>query len=803
MTLNSSTFNMSKKRVIRFSATLLRVGLYSLSITATCFGQSVPTGSTLWLRADTGVVLENGLVAVWKDQSGHGNDARMDDTAYRPDTTTDLGHPAVLFNGLNYLEGSSVFPVYQDYTVAGVFRLADTTVVNNIFSGNGHAIWFNSSTFLHFHQTAFQIDAIASASSNANGSAFVAVFDGASSSVRLFIDGRISDSLWTAENGDSSILIGAFQDGYFLHGSISELLLYDRMLSDTETGQLDRYFETKYGLAERQAPPPIDTTFSSIPVQAEFFPRGSDDSGRFTVSGIFTSPGFDSIYLETSCNGVPIRRASIPLTYFAGGAPFNFPTSIHSELSEYRIRVGALRSSFDSTLILRDSLVCGDAFLVSGQSNAFIGFQQQDSSTEFCRTFGVDYNHNANDTQWTVAASVYPGFYNNICAWSYALAQNLIDSLHIPICIIDGALPGCRIEDQMPDDSNHLDLNTAYGLMLYRTEQAGLLHSIHALVWDQGEWNTDTNYYQNFVKLHAAWLGDYPSLEKIYVVQIRPNLCGLISDQRPLKELQRHFQDSLANVIGFASGALPLHDGCHLGDSGYRVWGIQMYRLFARDFYHATDTIDIASPNVQSAFYTTPAHDEIELVFAPANVTIAVTPDTIIDGSLRKLIDFFYLDGVNGGVQSVRAQGNALFLSVSNPAAHMLTYLPDRLYPDSSGVYEGPWIVNARGVGAFIWYDLPISDVPLSVNELIKPNSDVAIIPNPASNAISIDASALTGTINATLISETGAIVWQQTFQPDHPSPLVFDLSSESSGCYLLRLSNGSSSIERKFILER
>jgi hypothetical protein len=796
-------YTMNSIHSIRSLAKVLFVALYSLGITKACYAQSVPSGSILWLRADTGVVTQNGLVAIWHDQSGNGNDARMDDTGSRPELAMDSGRPAIVFRGLNYLEGASVFPVNHDYTVAGVFRLSDTTVVNNIISGNDHAVWLNSSTFLHFHQVGFQVDAIASASSNPNGSSFVAVFDAESSMVRLFIDGRMSDSLWTLENDDSTILIGSYEQSYFLHGSISELLLYDRTLSDSEAGQVDQYFETKYGLAVRPAPPPRDTTFSMIPAPEQFFPRNAQDSASFSVSGIFRTVGFDSIYLETSCNGVLVRRTSLPLIYQSGEAAFSFESAIHSELSEYSILVGVLKGGYDSTLTIRDSLVCGDAFLVSGQSNAFIGFQVEPALNEFCRTFGVDYDHNAKDTQWTAAQSLWPGFYNNICAWSFALAQDLIDSLHIPICIIDGALPGCTIEAQMPDDSNHLDMNTAYGLMLYRTSKAGLQNSMRAIVWDQGEWNTDTNYYNNFTALRTAWLEDYPSLEKIYAVQIRPNACDLFSDQRPLKELQRHFEDSLANVIGFASAALPLHDGCHLGDSGYRVWGMQMYRLFARDLYHSSDTLNIASPNVYSAFYTSPAHDEIELLFSPANVNIALTPDTVIYGSLRKLVDFFYLDDVSGGVQSVRAQGNALFLSVNNPSAHTLTYLPDRYYPDSSGVYEGPWIVNSRGVGAFIWYELPISDQPLSVNEPTTSVPDVEIIPDPASRSISIDASALTGPIEATLVSETGAIVWRNAFPAEHPASLEFDLSNENSGCYLLRLSNASSSIERKFILER
>jgi hypothetical protein len=101
------------------------------------------------------------------------------------------------------------------------------------------------------------------------------------------------------------------------------------------------------------------------------------------------------------------------------------------------------------------------------------------------------------------------------------------------------------------------------------------------------------------------------------------------------------------------------------------------------------------------------------------------------------------------------------------------------------------------------FYELPVGLAPLSVSAPVTSVPNVEIIPDPASRSISIDASALTGPVEATLVSETGAIVWRNAFPADHASSLEFDLSNESSGCYLLRLSNASSSIERKFILER
>ncbi len=766
----------------------------------------IPSGSIFWVRADSGVEISANKVTVWHDQSGLANDATQQDSTQRPTLLTNgiNGLPCIHFDGSSYFNAPPFFPCNHDYSVSGVIRLSDTTVVNNVLSGNTHAIWFSGSCYLRVLHAVFPLVAVASEPVHPQGSCFTIIYNAALSMVRIYIDGRMSDSLWITANSDSTVYVGAFLGGYNMHGDISELFVYNRQLTPPEEAATDLYLETKYGLTQRPPPQPPDTTFTDIPVHGKFFPRNTLDSADFLIAGTLRTPGFDSMFVETDRNGIILTRHTSPLIYFDGGAPFTFPCSIHAELSEYTLRVGAVRNGVDSILATRDSLVCGDAFLVSGQSNAFVGFQVQDSLNEFCRTFGEDIDQNVGDTQWSLAKSLWPGDYNIVCAWSYQLAHCINDSLHLPVCIIDGASPGGTIEEHLPNNSNHLDMGSYYGRMLYRTEKAGLQHSIRAIFWDQGEWNTDTNYYNNFTALRAAWLEDYPSTEKIYVTQIRPNGCGDYSDQRPLKELQRHFQDLFPNLVCYASAALPLHDGCHLGDSGYRVWGSQMYKLFARDLYHGTDTIDIASPSVSSAFYTTPAHDEIELLFSPPDIELAITPDTVIFGSLRKMIDFLYLDGASGSVQSIRTEGNAMFLSVSNPSAQTLTYLPDRYYPDSSGIYEGPWIVNGRGVGAFIWYGLPISNQPPSAVKTYEvAMNDVEITPNPTSGEFSIDASQYTGPIEATLISETGVEVWHKSIPADHPNVLSFDMTQECSGCYLLRLSDGIQSHAWKFILQK
>jgi len=60
-------------------------------------------------------------------------------------------------------------------------------------------------------------------------------------------------------------------------------------------------------------------------------------------------------------------------------------------------------------------------------------------------------------------------------------------------------------------------------------------------------------------------------------------------------------------------------------------------------------------------------------------------------------------------VRSVQVVGDTLLLNLSAayPGAR-ISYIPDQSYAGTSVIYEGPWIVNQRGVGAFSFHRFPV-----------------------------------------------------------------------------------------------
>jgi hypothetical protein len=154
------------------------LGCYFILLAHVCSAQDVPPGSILWLQADNGIVQQNGHVAVWQDQSGHGNDVRMDDTGSRPDVILDSGRSAILFHGWNYLQGPPIFPDGADYTIAVVAKINNFNNINNLVSGNAHALYLSSDAFPEVVHAWFQTQEISTVPVWTNGfSAITALYD--------------------------------------------------------------------------------------------------------------------------------------------------------------------------------------------------------------------------------------------------------------------------------------------------------------------------------------------------------------------------------------------------------------------------------------------------------------------------------------------------------------------------------------------------------------------------------------------------------------------------------------------------
>ena len=481
--------------------------------------------------------------------------------------------------------------------------------------------------------------------------------------------------------------------------------------------------------------------FTHFPAHLQLFPRDDQDSAVVTISGWVQSPNHQMIYLKLFQNDGLWKQLEQSLDYSSGNAYFSFEPKIVAWLFEYRFEVWL----DDQKVAEEDSITCGDVFLINGQSNSHPAATYYNFRSEFCRSFGKHTNYddyNPADTTWGLST---PEGWCNECdyavgTWGLRLQELILQQFNMPTCFINGGSGGSTISYNLPDSNDHMNLSTTYGRLLYRAVKAHVQNNVKAIFWHQGESDSDTpaaDYYAaRFDTLYNAWQQDYQPLSKIYVFQLHPGTCG--SDrQSDIREIQRNFKRTYDNVSVMATCGLVGHDGCHYNDDGYLQMAEWIFRLVARDFYGATDTVNIDAPDIKEVYYQNANHTAIAIEYDQP----VIWPDDTLNHSMK---DYFYLDDNFGYVKKGYTINNGytvvLELTTSLNAL-LLTYLPNATYNRlPTAAYEGPWIRNERGVGALSFYHIPIEAGPslLDENETIFHYFKIQTFPNPSNSGVKI-----------------------------------------------------------------
>jgi len=275
-----------------------------------------------------------------------------------------------------------------------------------------------------------------------------------------------------------------------------------------------------------QAAPAV---FDQLPAPVQFFPRTDQNTAPVPVSGYFQTPGYQRVALRLLRNGALSAYQRRELTYENGRAAFALTSTLRAELAEYAVEVYGISTQGDSLLLARrEGLLCGDAYLINGQSNANPlgeGYDYYNRTlNRYCRTFGVGDSgkpYAPQDTLWTYSNENSSG----VGSWGTELQRSLAQRYGVPVCILNGALGGSPLDyHAYRNPDNPSDLNTGYGKLLYRVRKAGLMGHVKALFWRQGETETSgdpggVKYPLFFPTLYKNWRSDYPALKQIYVFQ--------------------------------------------------------------------------------------------------------------------------------------------------------------------------------------------------------------------------------------------------------------------------------------------
>ena len=434
-----------------------------------------------------------------------------------------------------------------------------------------------------------------------------------------------------------------------------------------------------------------DLAFSAMPQPLHFYARDlATDSCSFTIEGETLGVASEVLVAVTQ-DGQSVYEA------IGEGSPFAMDVSIVSGLHLYEVAVAWDNGSgwWKPAAAVGD-IVCGDVFLIDGQSNAVATDYHNEhladaTKNTFVRSFGSSVNNSSvtGDVSFVVAVAETAYIQGSIGQWGLRLANVVMETQSMPVLFINGAVGGTKVAQHQRNDGNPEDLSTIYGRLLWRVNQAKVADSIRAIFWHQGE--SDGNMaYDTYLGLWTAmyedWLEDYPNVEGIYPFQVRAG-CGNPTWNR---NVHRDLPFFLPLVSGHMSTTgVDGHDGCHFYHQTYVEWGDRMARLVNRHLYGTEVPDNIEAPDPVKAEWVAPG--QVEIDYGDTGVGLVLQPGSMAYFSLS--------DGAV--IVDASVIGNTVVLTTGSPSTATWVSLVD-----VAG--DIPWLVNDLGIGSFAYYQLPV-----------------------------------------------------------------------------------------------
>ena len=443
------------------------------------------------------------------------------------------------------------------------------------------------------------------------------------------------------------------------------------------------------------------------PVDHQFYARDDNGQGTLHYRGTLKEPA-DSVFLRLYGGDklIDTQRQKI-----GPDNKYVLSAGLQAGLTAYRTEFGIKRGGVETILEKANDLVCGDVFVIQGQSNAEAWTDQRvvhPYRSPWLRSFGTPSTNKdrARDAVWGNALSFNGGpnhHHYQIGYWGVELGKTLIETHKIPICIINGAQGGTRIDQHQRNEADPTDVTTIYGRLLWRLQQAKLTHGVRTVLWHQGENDqgesgaTGTfgwvNYQDYFIRMSAAWKQDYPNIKHYYIHQIWPGACGSRSIEGDrLRERQRQLPKQFSNMSVLSTLGIRPGGGCHFLADGYAAMAGQLFPLVNQYNYGVEPKTSITPPNILSASFVGGRKDEIKLVF-----------DQDVKWE-EEIIERFYLDDGSAELTAVGGSGKTITLKLAGPtAAKNLSYVRGGKWRQDQSIIWG-----ANDLAALTFCEIPI-----------------------------------------------------------------------------------------------
>ena len=395
---------------------------------------------------------------------------------------------------------------------------------------------------------------------------------------------------------------------------------------------------------------------------------------------------------------------------------FNFSLLIKAGLVQYKFELYHNADGVEKLSFVADNVVCGDAYIITGQSNSHWSSLQSTYSSPFCKSFGVKtgyekYSENDKKIRWGLATGNcknckgegWEKGYNGggstkiqhaVGVWGMELAKLLVEKHQIPVCIINGGSGSSTIAENMLYPEK-ISLETSFGRLAYRVDQAGLKNGIKAIFYHQGESDSNKRYLSyadKFDRLNKDWKRVYKGLEKIYIFQIHPGCGG--SFQSELREIQNQISKRYDYIEIMSTTGIVGHDGCHFSYEGYKEFANRILPLVSRDFFKESQTSVITPPQLINVYYT--GEKEITLFF---DQPIEIEESLELYGLKHFTKDQFFFSVENnssllaGDVKRIVSNDKQIIIKLKSDKKYStITWLPNKNYLNTNSVFNGPWI---------------------------------------------------------------------------------------------------------------
>lgn len=452
-------------------------------------------------------------------------------------------------------------------------------------------------------------------------------------------------------------------------------------------------------------------TFDQLPRDKQLYARDDNNTAIVPISGRTTGSDWEymSVITYRGKEKYSYHKAAFTFTPNTNRATFQLSPAIKAELAEYSFHIYCCRKQDSVLMATRSEVVAGDFFVIQGQSNAN-AIKPYNYYNEYARTFSSTPAQSPNgvsqaDTNWIAAGwAVSPVGY-----WGQELQKQIIETYKIPVCVINGAFPGTKIDQQLAGIYDHL---------LYRIQKSRISR-IRAYFYYQGEDDIlgfTENYPAQFDQLQKKWQKDMPMVDRFVIMQLNL-LFSKNYTAGAIRELQRKSPTLYPKNDHFATVGLPSYDGIHYEVPGYQELAERLFRFLSPKLYKSTDTLNIRTPNIQKVYYGNVEKTSIVLDFDTNQTMVWPADTTVVDNTGKSvtlsLKNFFYLDGseaTSAPVIAGQANGNRVVLTLRNPvSATKLNYLPSYNMLTNLPYFMGPFLLNTRGLEAFTFHEFPIA----------------------------------------------------------------------------------------------